>query len=72
MGMFDSLYVKCRKCRENVEFQSKAGDCSMNSYSLTTIPANVAGDLIGESQACKCGNVISLRGAVMLIDDQSC
>lgn len=71
MGMFDSLYVRCRECREEVEFQSKAGDCSLHSYTLTTCPASVAGDLIGASMTCKCGNTISLRGAVMLIDDQS-
>lgn len=72
MGMFDSLYVRCKKCRNEVEFQSKAGDCSLHSYTLSTVPANVAGDLVGQTETCKCGNTISLRGVVMLIDDQNC
>jgi len=32
MGMFDYTYFKCPKCKEIVEEQSKAGDCSLNRY----------------------------------------
>jgi hypothetical protein len=70
MGMFDSLYVECRRCGEQVEFQSKAGDCSLRSYELSDCPPEVAGDLIGRSNQCKCGNSITIRGAVVLIAEQ--
>lgn len=70
MGMFDSLYVECRKCHEEIEFQSKAGDCSLHSYKLDNCPPGVAGDIIGQSQSCQCGNVVTIRGAVMLFAEQ--
>lgn len=70
MGMFDSLYVKCRECGSAVEFQSKAGDCMLHSYSTLTVPGNVAGDLLGQAETCKCGNRITLRGSVTLFDEQ--
>lgn len=70
MGMFDSLYVECRKCGEQVEFQSKAGDCYLHSYTLDNCPASVAGDIIGQSMICKCGNGVTIRGAVVLLAEQ--
>lgn len=70
MGMFDSLYVRCRECKRDVEFQSKAGDCVLRCYSMMDVPADIAGDLIGQQTTCECGNTIRLRGTVMLIDDQ--
>jgi hypothetical protein len=65
MGMFDSLYVTC-KCGLSVEFQSKAGDCILATYTLDTAPNDVKGDLIGERETCRCGNTIELDGAVVL------
>lgn len=71
MGMFDSLYIECRNCQRQVEFQSKAGACVCADYSLEDCPPNVAGDLIGQSETCKCGSVITLRGAVVLLAEHS-
>lgn len=68
MGSFDSLWVAC-PCGKEVEFQSKAGECSMHDYRLDTTPPSVAGDLIGQSQTCECGKTITLRGAVILIPE---
>jgi hypothetical protein len=70
MGMFDSLYVDC-KCGEKVEFQSKRGDCALHEYSLQDCPPNIAGDLVGQSERCKCGCVITLRGAVVLLAERT-
>lgn len=69
MGMFDSLYVPCA-CGEEVEFQSKAGDCALERYTLSNCPPRIAGDLIGQSQTCRCGkSEIILRGAVVLVPE---
>lgn len=66
MGMFDSMYVKC-KCGREVEFQSKAGDCGLHKYTIDDCPAAIAGDLIGQSCGCKCGKIVQLRGHVTLL-----
>jgi hypothetical protein len=71
MGMFDSLYVTCRKCGKDVEFQSKAGECYLNRYTLENVPPAVAGDLIEQVQTCSCGNSICLRGSVTLMAEQT-
>lgn len=34
MSCFDSIFVKCPKCGEQIEFQSKSGDCHMKEMSL--------------------------------------
>jgi hypothetical protein len=65
MGMFDSLRVPC-PCGEEVEFQSKAGDCRCRDYNLYDCPPKIAADLIGESERCKCGRSVTIEGRVML------
>lgn len=52
MGMFDRVWSKCPNCGNNIEFQSKAGDCSLHDYNLDTVPATVLGDLDGEIEIC--------------------
>ena len=67
MGMFDSLYVTC-KCGEDVEFQSKAGECALREYRITDVPPVIAGDLIGQCETCRrCGCHITIRGCVTLM-----
>jgi len=68
--MFDSLYVQC-KCGTEVEFQTKAGDCTLSSYRIgDNVPTAIAGDLIGKSENCQeCGATITLRGGVILIPE---
>lgn len=68
MGMYDSVYVEC-KCGKQVEFQSKAGDCTLASYQVDDCPLAIAGDLIGQSKLCECGAKIIMRGAVYLIPE---
>lgn len=59
MGMFDSLYVPCPECGCKVEFQSKAGQCSLDHYTLDDCPlvvlADVATQPIGVCSGCGMG-----------------
>ena len=62
MGMFDSVYVKCTGCGYNVEFQSKAGNCALQEFSLEDAPADIQRSLIGRLEKCDhCGAVISIH-----------
>jgi len=60
MGMFDSVFARCPKCGEEVEFQSKAGECTLNRYSINSVPPCIAQDLIGEVSRCSCGEMLKL------------
>lgn len=40
--MFDSLYIKCPKCNNELEFQSKSGACAMFNYKKSNLPPEVA------------------------------
>lgn len=62
MGMFDSVYVRCPRCNESIEFQSKAGDCSLAGYSPSAVPMAIALDLDGSSETCpKCNKLVTLH-----------
>lgn len=66
MGLYDSLYVRCPKCSARIEFQSKAGDCTLARYTLRNCPPEIAIDLDRESQACeKCGAVVVLHSQII-------
>jgi len=61
MGCFDSLLVKCKKCGEELEFQSKADECWQREFTLSTCPPKIIVDLDGEIQECgNCGTQIKL------------
>jgi phage FluMu protein Com len=38
MGMFDSVYIKCPHCKHENEHQTKAGACTLENYTLGTVP----------------------------------
>lgn len=62
MGMFDSVYGSCPHCDKKIEFQSKAGDCGLASYTLNSCPANIAMDLDGERKPCpRCGKILVFK-----------
>lgn len=62
MGCFDSVWVNCRRCDTPIEWQSKAGDCALDNYSIHQLPVEIAGDLANESSSCeKCGTVHTIR-----------
>lgn len=60
MGMFDSVYVFCPNCGDEVEFQSKAGECVTEEYYLHNMPAEIAKDICGDSLVCSCGKLLTL------------
>lgn len=56
MGMFDSVICRCPKCDEPVEFQSKAGPCSLATHYPDHVPTIIALSINGHVRACdKCG-----------------
>ena len=60
--MFDSLRIKCTNCGHEIEFQSKAGDCTLHDYDIQGLPANIAMDLNGQSEECEgCGRLNKFR-----------
>lgn len=69
MGMYDSVLMRC-KCGSIVEFQSKSGDCTMDSYEFDYAPANVlAGICDGYDTKCKsCGRVYQPKLASSKVD----
>lgn len=66
MGMYNSLYVQCPQCNHRIEFQSKAGNCSLDRYKLQNCPPEIALDLDRESKECDhCGSVVVLHSQVI-------
>lgn len=60
MGLFDSVYVNCPKCDHRLDFQSKAGQCSMLEYETDAVPVSIVGDLDGSIEVCKCGSKVKI------------
>ena len=54
MGMFDSVYVTCPKCKELVECQSKNGPCMLKKYTLESAPPDVVGGILGGDGWVRC------------------
>ncbi len=61
MGMFDSVYVDCPHCGKPVEFQSKEGECYMNTYKLADAPTEILRDIMNWPNHCeKCDGWFAL------------
>jgi len=45
MGMFDTVNIPCPKCKTLNEFQSKGGDCLLQTYTLEDAPNDVLLDV---------------------------
>ena len=61
MGMYDCIYVECPDCGREIEFQSKAGECSCTSYTIHDVPPEIAGDINGKYAQCNCGKSVQLK-----------
>lgn len=62
MGLFDSVHVTCPDCGDDVEFQTKQGECVLASYRNPKIPINIALALDGETERChNCGRTLEIR-----------
>lgn len=67
MSMFDTLIVQCPNCNTGIAFQSKAGDCQLLTFIPEDVPANIAGDLSGQSQNCPtCGRSCKIVTKIIL------
>ena len=61
MGMFDSVIVQCPNCGKGMEFQSKAGDCDLISYTLESAPSEILMDIMNDPQFHQaCGQWVAL------------
>jgi hypothetical protein len=64
MGMYDTVHWKCPLCEAENETQSKAGDCELKNYRITSVPAEIAASMMKHSEECKgCGKSIKFLGA---------
>lgn len=61
MGCFDSVFIKCKGCSAELEFQSKAGDCNLDRYRPHNMPPAIAGDLANSAITCRCGVLNTIR-----------
>lgn len=63
MGMYDTVLLKCTKCGGIVSFQSKSGDCCMNTYEFDFAPPEVlAGIYDDHNWSCgSCGKRYSVK-----------
>lgn len=62
MGMYDSLYVDCPKCGNQLEFQSKSGICALLSYKKNNLSPEVAVGINGDIIRCQfCNKRIKLK-----------
>jgi len=52
MGMFDSIWFECPGCTEQIEVQSKRGDCVLADISSDAVPLGIADDILGEQVSC--------------------
>lgn len=58
MGMFDYVIITCAECGNQIEEQSKAGQCFLNSYKLEDAPLSILEDMEYKSpiRCEKCGH----------------
>ena len=62
MGMFDRVIARCPSCNTEVEFQSKAGDCTLSRYDSHEVPIEIAKDIDGDCKRCpSCDYLVKIR-----------
>jgi len=62
MGMFNYVHVDCPSCGSIVEFQSKSGSCTLDTYHITDLPVDeLAGIIDDQSQCPNCGFVVAIK-----------
>lgn len=45
MAMFDTVFVPCPRCGALKEYQSKAGDCTLEEYNIYDAPLAILADI---------------------------
>ena len=67
MGLFDRVLVKCNNCEDHIEFQSKAGNCSMTTYEIFDMPPAIAEDLDNAVEKCdNCGQEVMIKTDIIV------
>lgn len=62
MGLFDTVTFPCPDCGEQLEFQSKGGECGMYTYDgREKVPVGVASDLGGSVMCRSCGHTFTAK-----------
>ena len=62
MGVYDTVIIKCPKCGEEHDFQSKSGTCILGYYTLDNCPEDVVHDINRHSPyECECGGLLSVN-----------
>jgi len=63
MGMFDTVMVPCPTCDTRAEFQSKSGDCKLETYLLEDAPDDVLFDVDRHSptRCWQCGTLFTVE-----------
>ena len=57
MGLFDSVNIKCEKCGETYEHQTKVDDCVLQCYDIKTAPPMIKAELAKYGSDCDhCGH----------------
>lgn len=57
MGCFDSIIFKCPNCGEEIEAQSKSGECALMEFNHNSVPFSVAEDANRHAPfLCSCGS----------------
>ena len=68
MGMFDWIVISCPHCGGLVNFQSKGGPCTLETYDEINAPASVAEDLNGKVEKCEyCGAEVQSIAKTMCV-----
>lgn len=52
MSCFDTIRIRCPKCGEIVEFQTKIGNCWMEEYNQSRVPILLAAAIDGDVEKC--------------------
>lgn len=52
MSCFDSVYIRCPNCNENVRFTTKAGRCWMDEYKQHAVQLLLAASIDGDVEEC--------------------
>lgn len=68
MGCFDTLRFGCPSCKQKIEYQSKAHECALKTYTIFNAPLSVLGDAVdyGKIFTCECGKNCILKVQTMV------
>lgn len=75
MGLFDTIIVKCPKCGDEQQCQTKSGPCDLGQFTLADAPDDVLANVNRHAPFyCDCGAVfmvnVSTRAAVLDYEEE--